>query len=206
MPKIVDHDLRREQVLDALWRVVRRDGLEGATIRAIAREAGCSSGVLAHYFRDKDDILRSALELSNRRIEQRVVSVLRRRVGLAALRGVLCESLPLDADRSRALHLEVSMWGRAISEERQRREHRRWFDAWRALIVKLLRAAVDAGELPADLDVDRASLGLVAFVDGLAVDALMHPDRVSRASQRRLIEAQLAALPVFAGSVEGALV
>ena len=63
MPKIVDWDARRDEILAATWRVIARDGIARATIRAIAREAGCSRGILAHYFDDKADILGSALLL-----------------------------------------------------------------------------------------------------------------------------------------------
>ena len=44
MPKIVDWDARRDEILSATWRVIARDGIAGATIRAIAREANCSRG------------------------------------------------------------------------------------------------------------------------------------------------------------------
>ena len=42
MPKDVDHDARREELLEAVWRVIARDGMERATIRAIAKETGWS--------------------------------------------------------------------------------------------------------------------------------------------------------------------
>ena len=50
MPKVVDHDERREDVAEAAWRVIGRDGLEGATLREISREAGFTTGVIQHYF------------------------------------------------------------------------------------------------------------------------------------------------------------
>ncbi|MBA4102389.1 MAG: TetR/AcrR family transcriptional regulator, partial [Arthrobacter sp.] len=36
MPKIVDHDERRLELVDATWRIIARQGLEGATMREIA--------------------------------------------------------------------------------------------------------------------------------------------------------------------------
>ena len=71
MPKAVDHNERREALLAAVWRVIARDGLERATVRTIAEETGWSTGVLAHYFADKEDILTSALQLSHERIAAR---------------------------------------------------------------------------------------------------------------------------------------
>ena len=58
LPKIVDHEVRRQELVEAAWRVINRIGLERTTIREIATESGCSTGALAHYFRTKDDILR----------------------------------------------------------------------------------------------------------------------------------------------------
>ena len=72
MPKIVDWDARRDEILSATWRVIARDGIAKATIREIAREAGCSRGILAHYFDDKADILGSALVMSHRRVATRM--------------------------------------------------------------------------------------------------------------------------------------
>jgi len=39
MPKGVDHDERRAELAEAVWRVVETDGLEGLTMRRIAHEA-----------------------------------------------------------------------------------------------------------------------------------------------------------------------
>ena len=72
MPKIVDWDARRDEILSATWRVIVRDGIAGATVRAIAREAHCSPGILAHYFDDKADIMGSALVLAHRRVAARM--------------------------------------------------------------------------------------------------------------------------------------
>ncbi len=54
MPKIVDHDARREEIAQALWRVVRRDGIRAASVRTVAAEAGWSAGAVRYYFPDQD--------------------------------------------------------------------------------------------------------------------------------------------------------
>ena len=53
MQRIVHHDERRRSLVKATWRVIVREGIASATTRGIAREAGCSCGVLAHYFADE---------------------------------------------------------------------------------------------------------------------------------------------------------
>src|SRR5215469_1458941 len=99
MPKVVDWDAKRDEILSATWRVIARDGIAKATIRAIAREAHCSPGILAHYFDDKADILGSALLLSHRRVVARMDAKAAGRAGLDALHVVMLEALPLDDER-----------------------------------------------------------------------------------------------------------
>jgi AcrR family transcriptional regulator len=49
MPKKVDHSQRRESIAKAAFAVIARDGIAGATLRAVAEEAGTSSALLMHY-------------------------------------------------------------------------------------------------------------------------------------------------------------
>src|SRR3984957_18801637 len=109
MPKIVDWDARRDEILSATWRVIARDGITGATIRAIAREANCSRGILAHYFDDKADILGSALVMSHRRVVARMNARADGLTGLAALRVVMLEALPLDGQGELAEGLDLNL-------------------------------------------------------------------------------------------------
>ncbi len=124
MPKIVDHDSMREKVAEAVWRVISKKGIDSATIRVIAKEARCSTGILAHYFQDKDELLIFALRLATVRAARRMEA----RVGEAecdgdALRKVLYESLPLDKERRLEWRIWVSFWGRASAGNA-----RSWFE------------------------------------------------------------------------------
>lgn len=48
--KVVDAGVGRRELAEAVWRVILRDGVEGASVREVAAEAGLSSGSLKHYF------------------------------------------------------------------------------------------------------------------------------------------------------------
>lgn len=50
---------RREQLIEAALTVASRDGIEAATVRAVAAEAGVSLGVVHYCFQDKDELLRA---------------------------------------------------------------------------------------------------------------------------------------------------
>jgi AcrR family transcriptional regulator len=51
------HFHRRQLIVDAARRVFEASGLEGASIRAIAQEAGCTTGAIYPLFRSKEEIL-----------------------------------------------------------------------------------------------------------------------------------------------------
>jgi AcrR family transcriptional regulator len=52
----------RQRVLEAAERVLRSNGLAGATTRQIAREAGCAEGTLYIYFRDRVELFLAMLD------------------------------------------------------------------------------------------------------------------------------------------------
>ncbi|MEP6659866.1 MAG: TetR/AcrR family transcriptional regulator [Acidimicrobiales bacterium] len=199
MPKIVDHEARRAEVLEATWRVIARLGIEQTTTREIAKEARCSTGVLAHYFRNKDEILRLALDHAHSLVRDRIRVLMDRATGVTVLRAVLGESLPLDEPRQLELTLEVSFWARAVVQTRLRPSQHADYDRWQAIVKTLVEEAKALGEFPAGLDADAAATQLVTFVDGLGVDALLYPERFPPAAVHSLLDRQLrmlgAALP-----------
>src|ERR671934_60179 len=72
MPKIVDHEKRRDEIALVACRVVAEHGFDQATIVRIAREAGYTTGMVAHYYDTKQEIVIAALRLILRRIEERL--------------------------------------------------------------------------------------------------------------------------------------
>ena len=63
MPRVVDPVERRRFLAQAVWRVVRREGLERASVREVAREAGVSMGSLRHYFSSQSELLIFAMRM-----------------------------------------------------------------------------------------------------------------------------------------------
>lgn len=115
MPKIVDHDERRAEILRAAIRVIDSVGLDNTTTRAIAHESGYSNGVLSHYFQDKDDILQSILVKTHREFRNRVEDSMRGKDEFGRLWAMLMQNLPLDGDRSVETTMEITFWPRALS-------------------------------------------------------------------------------------------
>ena len=194
MPKIVDWDARRDEILSATWRVIARDGIAKATIRAIAREARCSPGILAHYFDDKADILGAALVMSHRRVAARMDAAARGLCGIDALRVVMLEALPLDAKRDLEAQIEISFWGRALGNKDLRELQHTEFDRFISRLRKHLAEAAELGQITEGTDVDVATHKLVVLIDGLSAERVLYPGRVPPSRQIALLDDLLSGL------------
>jgi AcrR family transcriptional regulator len=206
MPKIVDWDERRDEILSATWKVIARDGITAATIRAIAKEAGCSRGILGHYFDDKADILGSALLLSHRRVGARMAAAASGLAGLRALRAVMLEALPLDDRRDLEAQIEISFWGRALGNAALSDLQHSEFERLCGRLRGHLQEAAEIGELRDDCDLGLATHELVVLIDGLSAQRVLYPDRVTPQRQTQMLDRLVASFrrPVTAAAVDRA--
>jgi TetR/AcrR family transcriptional regulator, transcriptional repressor of bet genes len=119
MPKIVDHEQRRNEIALVACRVVAQHGFDQATIVRIAREAGYTTGMVAHYFDTKQDIIVAALRLILRRIEARLAP--RDDAQAPELLALLTEALPVDETRYIECVFYIAFWGQVAADRRLRR-------------------------------------------------------------------------------------
>lgn len=76
MPKIVDHEARREEISAALWRIVEREGISGASIRSVANEAGYPKATAMHYFKNEAELLTCAMDQFIARSQSKISTLL----------------------------------------------------------------------------------------------------------------------------------
>jgi TetR/AcrR family transcriptional regulator, transcriptional repressor of bet genes len=119
MPKIVDHDKRRDEIALVACRVVAEGGFDQATIVRIAREAGYTTGMVAHYFDTKQDIIIAALRLMLRRIDERLLR--NSDAGRPDLLTLLTEMLPVDEERYVECAFWIAFWGQVTADKRLKR-------------------------------------------------------------------------------------
>lgn len=176
MPKVVDHEQRREELAAAVWRLASRDGLDAVTIRGVSAEAGWSTGALHHYFSDKEELLLFAFQTVADRVGRRVATA-REEAGepLELARALLAIGLPLDDERRDETRVWFAFLGLALTRPPLARAQRLAYDAWRRLVADALRDAREQGDIEEDVDVEREAAALVALVDGLAVQASFDP-------------------------------
>lgn len=188
MPKKVDHDARREELVLAAWRVIAANGIDEVTIRDIARESGYSSGVLAHYFKNKDDLLAHALRLSHTRIRKRYDAEVETPVAVEALKAILIDNLPMDEQRSLETRIEMSFWARALRNEELHEIQREESETLRALLRELVDKAQKNEAISREHDREEILELFGAMIDGISLHALLYPDRLPPKRQAAVME------------------
>jgi len=192
LPKIVDHDLRRQELLSATWRVIARIGVIGATTREIAREAGVSTGVLAHYFTDKEDLLVGALRLSHQQYFTRIAERTQGLLGLDAIRVIMAEALPLDEQRLLEAQIELNFIALALGNSALRDlQHEEFERFWETLYYRVCEAQ-KLGQIDAAADPTDITHELVILVEGLSQEAVLNAATASPQRQQQTLNAVLA--------------
>lgn len=173
MPKQVDHEARRAQIIEALWRITARGGLERASFRVVAREAGVSVNLIQHYFGTKDRLLVAALELLGHRvvgrIQARVAALGDAPAERAVLGAIFAEFFPDDEDSRTTMLLFIVFEAAALSHTGlARAEARQMTGDLFTTVADLLRSARAAAHAADGIDPDREAIVLVSTLTSTA--------------------------------------
>ncbi|HLY58985.1 MAG TPA: TetR/AcrR family transcriptional regulator [Stellaceae bacterium] len=188
MPIRVDHDERRREVGDIACRLIARAGIEAVTFRDIAREAGCSTRIVSHYFHSKRELLLYVfLETAGRSLAD-CETALASGAGVAE---ALEHVLPLDETRRRFWQVWLAFWGKIAEDPEFRDAQMERARGMRDLIERLL-AASGNGATAAELRFE--SDRLLTAVIGIATQGVFDPDTWTAERQRRHLDAEIAAL------------
>jgi AcrR family transcriptional regulator len=193
MPKIVDHAQRRDEIALVACRVVAERGFEQASMVRIAREAGYTTGMLAHYFDSKQDIVIAALRLSGPLQAGSRPDLL----------DLLVEALPVDDHRRTECAFWTTFWGQVTADKRMKR-----INAWvhreymRLFERCLAQSWVQWGQWPASTR-EQVLRSLVTFINGLTASAVANPGDWPANKQIAQLRLQLELLQAWATGVDG---
>lgn len=171
----------RAELLDAAERVFSERGVTNTSLNEIAAAAGVTRGALYHHFKNKADLIEALMD--------RVMMPINEMRTCAA---TAAPADPLGQLRLRAIHV----LRQAVTDTHTRamftilfhkceyvdtvlpikQRHLQTRNECASEVETVFRAAVAAGQLPGELDVRHATLGLFSFIDGLVYNWLLDPD------------------------------
>ena len=194
MPKIVDHDSQRQRVAEAAIRIIRRDGIEQATVRNIAAEAGLSVGSMRHYFSSQLELFSFAMHLFLDRIVERIQRMSFEGPPLDSLVLLLLQFIPLDEER----RLEMDVWLAFMAKATVHAELKPLSDKLHSGLYDsahyVVQALLAEGLARPGLDVEFESQRLHALVDGLALQHILQPEALPPERIRELLTRHLQGL------------
>jgi len=116
VPKKVDHDARRRQLTDAVCRLTLRGGLQSATFRQVAAEAGVSVRLVQYYFGSKEGLLAATLEHVGERSIERLMKWIDATDGSprAVLEAFVKSFIPADEESRMAMLMYVSLYTEGV--------------------------------------------------------------------------------------------
>ena len=193
-------DARRREIGEAVWRVIRRDGIDAVSTRSVAAEAGMALGSLRHYFPRQEDVIASAMLLVTERTAARLRAIAD--AGEPDQQVLLEQFLPLDAERRAEMEVWLVLAAATLS------------NAALAPIKSAADAALGAAAMHA-VDVlapdaspgparERAAQRLHAVIDGLAAHLVGPDPTVDAETARAIVAEELAGLARLADAPDRA--
>jgi AcrR family transcriptional regulator len=140
---------RRDSILSAARHVIARKGRAGASMQAIAGEAGVAKGTLYLYFRDRDELLQQTGDLVFDELLARLKAVLDESRSLTeSLRGLVQTKLEFFDENQDFLRVYMALRhsGDAAVSRRRRRQAPQ-YARYLEMLTRHLAAAVARGEM-----------------------------------------------------------
>lgn len=161
--------IRREQICRAAAVVIAREGFAGSTMRMVAEEAGVSTGMLNHYFANRQDLLTQALVFVSERAQERMREAVEELPpGHERVRALLDSALTDDQSGTEDWYVWINAYGEAVRLPELRHTIEARLRSWYELIDFALEGLIPA-DAPATIP---WSWRFDAVLNGLAIQAL----------------------------------
>jgi betaine-aldehyde dehydrogenase len=155
-------DVRRKQLIDTTIHVMAQVGFNATTLGLIAKHAGVSAGLVAHYFGDKDGLLEATLRSLASRLSRAAAARMRAaETPRARLQAVIDANLAPEEMDSQTSAVWLAFWGQAIHSERLKRVQR----IYQLRVLSNLRHALRS--MTPDAEAERLAVIIAAIIDGL---------------------------------------
>ncbi|WP_431278489.1 TetR/AcrR family transcriptional regulator [Leifsonia poae] len=182
---------RRRHIGEAVWRVIRRDGINAVSTRTIAAEAGMALGSLRHYFPRQADVIDFAMRLVSERASARILSIAESAGDTVPDAQVLLEQyLPLDDERREEMEVWLVFAGATLSDPTLASVKRDSDAAMLEVVRRVVETTSPVGTSGARIDRDAERIR--ALIDGLAAHLVGPFPAMGAQDARAIVAAELA--------------
>lgn len=179
MPKLSKEqaEVRRQQILRAMFNCLAEKGYARVTMRDIAKEAGISVGTLYLYFDDKNEIIAALQQQSDDRVDadlRKPADQTPAQELHSTIDYLLMEME--EPDIGPTLRVDLQIWAESVHHDSLGALARQVLGDKTQIFAKLIRAAQAEGDLPAELDPEPLARVLIAIVSGMELQKALEPN------------------------------
>jgi AcrR family transcriptional regulator len=170
-----DHHAKRVEIADAACEVILRVGLDRTSLNDIARQLGYTTGVLRHYFHDKEELLLFTKNMLFDKLFDQMRSAADAKEGVDRLTAMALMNVPTSEKAIKTWRVLAAFNGRAIGNSTfMRLQSSRYAKGW-DLYIDELRALQDDGHIGPKIDPRVEGFGICSFVEGIAAQVMIAP-------------------------------
>lgn len=194
MPKIVDHDERRRVIVEALWRVVARDGAHEVSVRHVAAEAGMPKSSIGHYVGTMPQLMGLAVDQLVQENTDYLMSLDLLSLDADKATEVLYTLVPVSERRRHMSGVWLLLASQAGADEEFAEVLHRLNASIADGLGDLLRGMQQQGLVDSGRQIDREVRRLHALIDGLALQCMTDPSLRSEKDVRAVLREEVARL------------
>lgn len=166
----------KSRIIEAARQIIYKNGIAAATMRAIAKEAGLSTGAIYHYYKNKEeilyDVMDESLSVSSRIAEETKQGRHSREEIIEEIyENIIKRFAKIDENRMQFYLSQEAILGNTELREKFREKYREWIGRTEELMQYLY------GEQPTKRSKALASI-LIGAIDGVVMQQLLQANQV----------------------------
>ncbi|MCH5583653.1 TetR family transcriptional regulator [Shimazuella sp. AN120528] len=112
MPKMVNHETRKKEIVQAAWEIIQNKGIEEVSVRKIADVMHLSTGSIRYYFPTQRELLRTCIRSAGEKVHQHILSQIDLSLSCnEVIDQLVAEIMPMDETD----HRNMSTWYEIIT-------------------------------------------------------------------------------------------
>ncbi|WP_167630426.1 TetR/AcrR family transcriptional regulator [Listeria valentina] len=191
MPKIINHEEKKTQIVQYAFGSIAENGVKGSTVRQVARLAQMTPGQIRYYFPNHSELLNAVMSSVELKIRRRVEAIFTSEDlnAIGKAKASLLTVLPLDQDRLAdmevwmAFRYDIHEYGQSTLD-----------DVLDQLCNNILTFLNEHHLLKKNLNIRLNSIKLHALIDGLALHKLLNPNETSNEDIQAIVDEEIARL------------
>ena len=191
MPKIINHEKKKEQIIQYAFDSIVENGVKGSTVRQIAKLAEMTPGQIRYYFPNHSELLNAVMSTVELKVRRRieVIFMSENLNTIDKVKASLLSVLPLDQERLAdmevwmAFRYDIHEYGQSTLD-----------DGINQLCNSVLTLLKNEHLLKDNLNIHLNSMKLHALIDGLALHKLLNPNGISNDDIQTIVDEEIVRL------------